>query len=236
VGPDAPLPPPPARPPVRSPARAPFPEPPSRDGARAKALREYRAQHLAVQRLTETRIGTAWSYGYRRVWGPYGPGWGWAAFPHPFVVRTDAIGVFRGPERIDVPTTLDALGELDRQRDLEQRIATNRTLATTAYGIGVAGVAASIVGLIGLDNASTFDEAAQWSTVSTTGLGLIVGGFVGGSIPSARAQRLQYDHTATEDIDDLGRRIAAHNAVLAEELGLSPDEAERIDTAPLVRR
>lgn len=233
-------------PPLAIPVDRPPPEPPEppepraprvRLGAqRPAALREYRASHLSVRSLSEAHVQTGWSYGYARTWGPYGPGFGFALIPRSTLVRTEIWGVFQGPERLDVPSTLGALGDTSGRAALERRIRSQRALSSTSYGLGVAGLAASIVGLIGLENARHAEQALLWSGVSAGGAGILAAGFIGGTIPAARASRLQYDPTATFDIEQLQRDVAAHNAELASELGLSPEAARHIESEPPRRR
>lgn len=198
----------------------------------ASAIREYRSRFLAVRNLSEAYVGTTWSYGWYGGYGWHGPGWGWAAWPHPFVVRREEQAVFQGPNRLDVPETLGALGDSAGREVLERRIRKNRAWSGVLFGLGVAGVAGSVVGLVGMDQARTFDELTTWNAVSWGGVGLMVGGFVGGSFPSSRAWRLQLDHDATIDPAELERRVAAHNEALAAELGLDPIEAIRLEGPP----
>lgn len=179
----------------------------------SRALREYRNRYLAVRRLSEVVRG----YG-----GWYG---GWGAWPHPWVYRVESWVVTKGQQRLDVPNTLTALGDVPARQALERRIRKNRTAAALLTGAGVAGVITSVVGLIGVDQATTWDDRRDWSNLSVGGLGLAVGGFVGASFPSRKAVRLQLEPEATFDIDVLQQRVADHNERLARELGLDPDRA-----------
>jgi hypothetical protein len=197
------------------------------------AYRDYRSRHLALRSLSEAYVGTTWSYGWYGGYGWHGPGWGWAAWPHPFVVRREERAVFQGSERLDVPETLGALGDVTGKQQLERRIRKNRTIAGVLYGVGVAGVAASVVGLVGMDQARTYDDLTTWNVVSWGGVGLMVGGFVGGSFPSSRAWRLQLEPDATFEPAELQRRIEEHNERLAAELGLDPIEAMQLEGAPI---
>lgn len=201
---------------------------------KAHAVREYRARHLAIRNLSEAYVGTTWSYGW--YGGPYGwggPGWGWGAWPHPFVVHRDEQAIFQGPNRLDVPATLGVLGDTTGQQQLERRIRRNRGAASALFGLGVAGIAASITGLVGVEQARTYDELTVWNAVSWGGVGLMVGGFVGGSFPSSRAWRLQLEPTETMEPAELDRRIQDYNERLAAALGLDPMEAVRIESEPV---
>lgn len=215
-------------------------------GADGRAIRTYREQFLALRTFGETQVGTTWDYTPVGRWGPYGYRTGWRAWPRPYVVRTTSRGVFQGQTQLDVPSTLAALGDDAARQDLDRRIQTNQTLGNVSYGLGVAGVAASVVGLIALDqccsspvlpgDVDTLRAARTWSTVSASGVVLLVGGFIGGTIPSGRAQRLQYDYATTLDLDVLGARIAEHNEQLAAEFGLTPTEAARVESHPRRRK
>lgn len=207
-----------------------------------ETFRTYRDQALSLRTVGEVRVGTTWDYTTYGRWGPYGYSMGWSPWPRPYVVQTSRPGVFQGPKRLDVPSTLLALGDEDARVALEGRIRKNRTIGNVGYGLGVVGVAASVVGLIGLDECCStpiyagdterIHQALAWSTVTGSGLALMVGGLVGGTFPSVRAWRLQYDHTATIEPDVLEERIEAHNAQLATELGLTAREVERIESRP----
>jgi hypothetical protein len=199
----------------------------------ARAVREYRARHLAVRNLSQAYVGTGWSYGWYGGGGYGWPGWGWTAWPRPFVVRHEEQAIFQGPNRLDVPETLAVLGDTAGKERLERRIRRNRTAAGVLFGLGVAGIASSITGLVGMDQARSYDELAAWNAVSWGGVGLMVGGFVGGSFPSSRAWRLQLEPDATMEPAELQRWMSEYNARLASELGLDAMEAVRIEEAPL---
>lgn len=214
------------------PPRVGEPGPPGSDAgaAHARAIREYRSRFLTVRPVSEAYFGTSWSYGWYGHPGPWGGGW--IAVPHPFVVRRDDWVVFQGPARIDVPRTLGALGDVTGQQQLERRIRAKRTASGVLYGVGAAGIVGTVVGLVGADQSQTYGELAQWQTVTWTGVGLMVGGFVGGSFPASRAYALQYEPEATFDMAELQGRVQDHNQRLAAELGLDPMEAVRLEAPP----
>ncbi len=141
-----------------------------------------------------------------------------------------AWSVYRGAYRLDVPSTLNALGRLEDQRRLERRISRNHTSASVLTGVGVAGIATTILGLTGRREAATYDVARDWSLVSTAGLAMTVGGFISAAIPSHRARRLQFSHAMTQSADAVQRDVDAHNQRLAAELGAvdppAPPQAE----------
>jgi hypothetical protein len=205
------------------------PGPPSDDLAHARAIREYREQHLALRKVGTARIGVDYAYVPYGGYGPYGPTWGITPMPHTWVVRGTEWAVFEGPNRIDVPTTFDALGDEAGLERVTRRIRTNRTLGNLGYAVGLGGLATSIVGLVQMDRSRSWSDELYWSQVSAAGVGLMIGGFVGGTFPAARAERLQHDHEVTFDLDALDERIDAHNEALAADLGLSQTEAARLE-------
>ncbi|HHO53009.1 MAG TPA: hypothetical protein ENK18_19560 [Deltaproteobacteria bacterium] len=200
---------------------------PPETGSKTRAMREYRNQHLSVQRLSEIVTTTSWSYHYR--YRPYRGGGGWVAWPHPWSYNVDTIAVFKGEQRLDVPSTLGELGDVAARLDLERRIGSQRSAASALQAIGVVGVGAAVVGLIGRDQASTFTELRDWSRVTEVGIGMTFGGLMLSAFPSSRARKLQYTHELTLSLDDLQRRVADHNEALAAELGLDPEVALQLE-------
>jgi hypothetical protein len=191
-------------------------QPRPRNPERIRARQTYRAEALSLRPYSELYQGTTWTR--QVVWSPWGPGV--ATVARPFYVERTELGVFQGRERLDVPQTLGALGDLQAQEALEQRIRSTRSTGHVLYGLGALGIAGSIVGLIGLDHATSYEEAQVYGTMSLAGLGLGIGGFLVGTFPTGRAYRLQYDLDASQDLDELEARIEAHNRELAEKLGL----------------
>jgi hypothetical protein len=202
-------------------------EPPSSDLARARAQREYLDRHLSLRRYGEASLGVG--YATAGWWGPRGR-FHYGVVPYTRVVRRVGIGVFQGESRIDVPTTLEVLGDDAGYRSLQSRINTNRTLANMGAAVGVAGIGATVVGVVQLnDPFLTFDEALTWRSVTYTGVGMILGGFLAGAIPAGRAQELQFDYDETFAPGELDQRVDRYNEQLASELGIRPTEAVRLE-------
>jgi len=201
------------------------------DAAHAAAIRRYRNQYLSMREGSTTRLDVSYDYVPYGVYGGWRRrfGFGMVAVPHTYVSQGTQLAVFEGPHRLDVPATYEALGDQDGLDRLNQRIRTNKSWANVGYTVALAGVATSIVGLVEMDNTRSWREAQQWGTVTGAGVGLMLGGVIGGAIPSARAQRLQYDHSLSFDLDDLKSDFAAHNVQLASQLGLSQTEAANIE-------
>lgn len=191
------------------------------------AIRTYRREHLSVRGFHEVWVGstttTTGYYGGR--WGWWG-GWGWST---PYVVEVDRWAVLQGTHHLTVPEALDALGDPGGRVQLERTIRRKKTAGTVWYALGGASIATSIVALVGLDQARSYDEAYRWRTVSTIGM---LGGataFVAGSFPLGRARSLAVDPSLTLDRADAERRAEDANARLAAELGLSPEQALRLE-------
>ena len=216
----------PASPPERVTIQAPSPpvlEPPSQ----TRALRAYRDRYLAVRNYSEIVTGTTTHTRWR--YGPYRRRGRVVAWSTPWAYRVDAVGVFRGEERLDVPATLGALGDIAGKNRLQRQIRSQQNASTALQAIGVAGIGTVVVGLIGRDQANTFGEFRSWEQVTLAGVGMSVGGFVFSAFPSARARRLQFSLEETFDVEVLRHQVADHNEVLAEELGLDPREALQLE-------
>lgn len=200
---------------------------PPRPESRARAMREYRNRHLSVHNLSEIVTTTSWSYHYR--YRPYRGGGGWVAWPHPWSYHVDTIAVFKGEQRIDVPTTLGELGDVPARLDLERRIGAARSASSVLQAVGVVGVGTAVVGLIGRDQANSFVELRDWSRVTEIGIGMTFGGLMLSAFPSSRARKLQYTHELSMELDELQRRVADHNEALAASLGLDPEVALELE-------
>lgn len=192
-----------------------------------RALREYRQDHLRVQRLVGYRLGT---FGYtERYWSPYS-GWGWGTTVYaPTVTQTEGWAVFQGAERLDVPTYLARIGATEEKTLLERKIRRKRTLASVLYAVGGAGAIATVAGLVGMDGSQTADDYYTWGAVSTAGLSAMVVGFVGGSYPTATARALEWVPAVSRPLEAVEQEVNDHNERLADELGLSPAQALQVE-------
>ncbi|MCB9699483.1 MAG: hypothetical protein H6738_22055 [Alphaproteobacteria bacterium] len=192
-----------------------------------RAVREYREHHLSVRTITET-----W---YTTTWGPgWGYGWGWGpAWPQTWVHRDQRVLLFEGRRVIDVPTALSTLGDVPAQQQLLRRISNQRTASTALTSVGFVGMAATLVGLVGFDQARTLEEAETWSVVSGAGAGVMLVGLIGGAFPAARARTLLMDPSATFQPGEAERRFREHDDQLAAALGLSPAQVDAIEAEGL---
>ncbi len=209
---------------------------PRTDGAVAdaqllRARATYARKELSVRPITEVSVrtatvGTGWGP-YWGGWGPYwGGGWGgWYSVPVVDAQRTWAI--FEGEHRLDVPTALDKLGDTPTRVDLERRSRRSRTAGTVWTAAGVTGLVSGLVGVVGLDQSRTYEEARVWSTVATAGTLAGITGLVVGTFPAAKSRRLYVDASQTLSREEAEERAETVNAALAAELGLEPWELPR---------
>lgn len=193
------------------------------DAATLRAMREYKVRRLHVS------VEQHWTGGGQQIISnPYGWGGGVVVTRDPVTV-TRTWAVYEGPVRLDVPRYLDLVGRDEDKRDLEGRISRKKWLSRTYYGVAVGGVAAIVAGSVGRATADTSEEAAQWGSVGAAGLGATVIGLIGGSFPAATANRLRTDFPRVTDIRDAQVAADAYNEELRVELGLTPDQALRVE-------
>jgi len=199
----------------------------------ARAMRAYRSRYLSLRQVSELAVGTSWSYGWYGGYGMGNPGWGgWVGTAQPWLAQRDALAIYEGPRQLEMPAAYRALGDPEGAKKLERKIKANRRAAGFMYTLGVAGMAASIGGLIAAENAETWEDAEDWTTVSWVGVGATAFGFVGASIPSSRARRLKAEpEVAFDSIEELQARIDARNEEIAHELGLPPELAVTLEPA-----
>jgi hypothetical protein len=214
----------PAPPPVERPLAVPAGPPAPVTAARLQALRGYKAGRLQLRDETEFRGGSAWVMGggYGGMWGPGYGAWGWGGpvvIDPPTALRT--WGVYRGPERLDVPEFLTAVGQTQRRKELDAditRLKRRATFWSVIAGLGGAGLATGLVGM------STVETRQQYDTFNAVTLGgtlVMATGFIGNSFPRGKESALRRYPSATMGSDEAQQLIDAHNEALREELGLS---------------
>jgi hypothetical protein len=215
------------------PAEAPDADPPQArlrprvqlpDASRLAAMGAFRSKRLTVRRLADLEANRGDDIGpggYVRTWGPWGPSWSWMWVPEPASAPSGAWGVVQGGELLDVPSTLAVLAD-PAGAPLERRIRSLRTVSTAVYTVGVAGLATSVLGIAGVDRAEAPIETLRWTAVTASGVGMLVGGFVGGTLPAARANRLQFDPSASLGLLEVEEAVDGYNARLLEDLDLMP--------------
>ena len=221
--------------PLAIPLAAPRPEPArieaAPDAEKVAAFRKYRSQFLSVRHYTGLAVGsttvhTDWYGGYG-----YGYGWGTVHRGVPYIYRVDDWGVFQGPQRLDTFSYLDRVGDLNKRQIVKQQVRSRRTLGGVLYALGGAGVVGSIASAAGMVNAKTQAEYSQWRIANTTSVGVIIGGFLGGSFPFSRARRLASHPGQSSDLAVIEDQVAEFNEGLRTELGLTPAEALSVEDA-----
>ncbi len=208
--------------PLAIPADTPAPQGlPGRE--RASALRTYARKHLAVHSLAEVYATPATTTWWGGRWG------GFATTTPGYLVASDTWAVFEGEHRLDVPSYLHLVGDDASKERLDHRISAHRSAGTALAVVGVAGLTATFAGLVGMEVANTLAAQRQWSAISLGGLGAGVGGLVIGSFPATRARRLATYPDRTLDRRQVEEAVEAYDVRLATELGLSPEQALRVE-------
>lgn len=209
--------------PLAVPARVPPPVTP----ARLQSLRRYRSGRLELREETELRGGSAWVMGgaYGGVWGPGYGAWGWSGpviIDPPTALKT--WGIYRGPERLDVPEFLTAVGADAQRAALEADIARlerrGRVWSAVA-GVGGAGLVTGLVMMSAARNAQDWQHYQSGNSVSFASTLVIAGGFIGSSFPRGRASALRRQPSSTMAGEEAQAMVDAHNETLRRELGLS---------------
>lgn len=214
----------PASPPVAAPAAAPV-----LTADKLSALRAYQAQRLVVRDEVELVGGGAtmvggWGYPY----GRYG-------YMHPTVVVQEPTeimrvwGIYRGRERLSTPRFLDLAGQADLHTAVQADIRKARRSGTAWFSVAGVGLAGILGGMVGLELATTEDQARVANRVVLAGTGFATGGLLIGSFPRAKASRLSRYPSITLSADQANELADAHNAELRDDLGLSPAEVWDIE-------
>lgn len=218
-------------PPHRPMARPPRGGPPGRglSAEQLRALRAYRDQRLVVRRETEVSGGGV----HVHQWDTFGPwpyGWHSSETVVNPVVTTRTWAIYRGPERLSVPTFLETVGATERHAELVGRIHKARRAAHAwlgVSGVGAAGLVAGLVGMAVADDQQTYDLL---SLTTLAGGGLTFGGLLGASFPFSRAARLERYPAASLTIGEAQKLVDAYNDRLREQLGITPEQAWRIES------
>lgn len=200
------------------------PQPAPLTAARLQAIRSYKAGRLELREETELRGGSAWVMGsrYGGMWGPGYGAWGWAGpviVDPPTAVQT--WGIYRGPQRLDVPDFLSIAGEAERKRQLDaglERLRRRGTGWSVVAGLGGAGLVTGLVGMSSVENRRDFELFNSLTLGSTL---LMATGFIGTSFPRGRESALRRYPAATLGSDEAQQLVDRHNEMLRTELGLS---------------
>jgi hypothetical protein len=201
----------------------------------ARAVRQYQNNKLELR--PETRFQGGGSTMVYESWGsPWRRGTlGYSYVVHDPVYAVPSWGIYQGPERLTVPEYLGEVGRVGQKADLEAKIERLERRSKRWYTLGGLGVAATVGGVVA--QVSTADPYinyyGHWTTLG--GAGAMILGFVGGSFPSAKAERLETRPDEWLEARQLQEEIADHNARLGAELGLTPEQTLLLDSGPTFR-
>ncbi|MEC8423953.1 MAG: hypothetical protein VX000_09260, partial [Myxococcota bacterium] len=130
-------------------------------------------------------------------------------------------GIYRGPQRLDVPDFLSVAGEVERKRKLDaalERLRRRGTGWSVVAGLGGAGLVTGLVGMSSVENRRDFELFNSLTLGSTL---VMATGFIGTSFPRGRESALRRYPAATLGSDEAQQLIDRHNEMLRTELGLS---------------
>jgi hypothetical protein len=191
------------------------------------ATRAYDAQRFEIREETELRGG-----GSTLAGGSWGSPMGSTVVTNP-VYTVRGWGIYQGHTRLTVPEYLDRTGQVDLALALNADIERSRWQARALYGAGGVGLAATLVGLIGAQTTNDPTEFLWYRRASAAGSITAIAGFIGGSVPSARAQRLETDPSYRFTPDQVQPHLDRANESLRQELDLSPHHVLQIERASL---
>jgi len=195
------------------------------------ALRRYSAERLMIRSETEVRSGGITSTGFSH----HHRGMGWhhsetfTALPP---VTTRGWGVYRGPVRLDVPSTLEACGDLERKRALDAEIHRARRASKVWLGTAMVGGAGLVTGVALMNLAEDEESWRVGSNVALGGITVSLTGLLGASFPSAKASRLTRSPAAVLGLPEAQRLVDGHNERLRTSLNLTPEEVWQIESQP----
>ncbi|HJN74170.1 MAG TPA: hypothetical protein QGF58_09585 [Myxococcota bacterium] len=194
-------------------------------------VREYQRRRIMIRQETEIRGG-----GTSVVSSPW-------ANPYsvtPSQVVQDPIytvqgwGIYQGSRRLSVPEYLGVIDSAQMQQYLEDDILRLNRTSKALYAFGGLGVAATVVGVIGMNAARQQNDSDLWLIFFATaggGVATMLTGFVGGSIPASKATRVEQDPEYTFTPEQVREGIDGYNDELRQELELSPEEVLLIEAA-----
>ena len=199
--------------------------------ARLVDMRAYKAERLVVREETEIRGGGS----SPQITGGIGGGWG---SPMGVPINSDPLysvqtwGIYQGKRRLTVPEYLELTEQDDLSQALELDIQRSKRQSQVLYGIGVAGVVAAGAGVVGQVTAADAERATLYRRTATLGVVAAIGGFVGGSIPAARAKELEQEVDFRFTPEQVQPRLDAYNEVLRLRIGLSADDVMLLESMP----
>jgi hypothetical protein len=214
---------------LKAPAKAPTEEakrPDQLDSAKLSSIREYQRRRLQIREETELRGGGS-SVVSSPYSNPYTLGSSQVVTDPIYTVRS--WGIYQGARRLTVPQYLNTIGSYEMQDYLEQDIRKLEATSKALYGLGAAGVLATVVGVVGVRNARDADQEIIFLATAAGGVGAMLGGFIGGSIPASKATRIETEPEFTFTPEQVRGDIDEHNDGLRKELDLSVQEVLLIE-------
>jgi len=146
------------------------------------------------------------------------------------IYSTTSWGVYRGYTLMEVPAFLGAVGEDALREQLLTDIRTAQRSARNWHTVGWVGVAGLIAGIIGAETSRDRKEYEGYNGITSVGLIMAVGGFVGGTLPASRAARLRRSPTASIGMDTAQQLADEHNDRLRSSLGLTEGDVWNLES------
>ena len=198
---------------------------------RLEKMRAYKAQRLMVREETEIRGGGMSPQITAGVGGGWGSPMGTPMANDPLYL-VQSWGIYQGKRRLTVPEYLDLTGQDALAEALDMDIQRSRRQSRVLYGIGVVGVVAAGAGVVGQLSATDAERYGLYRTTATLGVVAAIGGFVGGSIPAARAKELELEAGFRLTPEQVQPRLDAYNEALRLRIGLSAEDAMLLESVP----
>lgn len=219
---------------VQRPAAAPVVDPAVQQALaveRLEKMRAYKAQRLIVREEMEIRGGGT----SPQITGGIGGGWG---SPMGVPMTNDPLytvqtwGIYQGKRRLTVPEYLELTDQDELAEALELDIQRSKRQSRVLYGIGVTGVVAAGAGVVGQVSTDDVERYGLYRTTATLGVVAAIGGFVGGSIPAARAKELEQEAGFRLTPEQVQPRLDAYNEALRLRIGLSAEDVMLLESVP----
>ncbi|MFT5584110.1 MAG: hypothetical protein ACI9VR_001695 [Cognaticolwellia sp.] len=194
-------------------------------------MRAYKAERMVVREETEIRGGGS----SPQITGGIGGGWG---SPMGVPMTNDPLysvqtwGIYLGKRRLTVPEYLELTDQDVLAQALDLDIQRSKRQSRVLYGIGVAGVVAAGAGVVGQVTTTDAERYTLYRTTATLGVVAAIGGFVGGSIPAARAKELEMEVDFRFTPDQVQPRLDAYNEALRLRIGLSAEDVMLLESVP----
>jgi len=194
-------------------------------------VREYQRRRIVVRQETEIRGG-----GTSVVSSP------WA---NPYTITPSQVvqdpvytvqgwGIYQGSRRLSVPEYLNVIGSTQMQQYIEDDILRLERTSKALYAFGGVGVAATVVGVVGMNAARQQNDSDLWLIFFATaggGVATMLTGFIGGSIPASKATRIEQEPEYTFTPEQVREGTDGYNDGLRQELDLTVDEVLLIEAA-----